>query len=200
MTLLGLIRHGETEWNRLGKMQGHADIPLTDETRSMLKSFRPPTLLQDAVWLTSPLDRARETAKLLGVQDASVHQRLIETDWGDWQGLTLKELRSNLGETFLAQEGKGRHFRPPNGESPGDVMNRLRPFLEEVGQSVRPCAAVTHKGVIRAVLALAYNWDMTTPAPVKLTWQAAHLFEVAPNGNVSAVEMNVPFTHIAEGA
>ncbi len=200
MTLLGLIRHGETEWNRLGKMQGHADIPLTDETRTLLKCFRPPEILQDAVWLTSPLGRARETAKLLGVQNASVHERLIETEWGDWQGLTLKELRSNLGEAFLAQEGKGRHFQPPNGESPADVMNRLRPFLAEVGQWDRPCAAVTHKGVIRAVLALAYEWDMTTPAPVKLTWQAAHLFEVTSNGDVCVVEMNVPFAHIAEGA
>ena len=199
MTMLGLIRHGETEWNRLGKMQGHADIPLTDETRSVLKKCQPPTILQDALWLTSPLERARDTAMLLGVHNAAVHHLLIETDWGDWQGLTLEELRSSLGDAFLQQEGKGRHFRPPNGESPADVMSRLQPFLNEVGRSGRKCAAVTHKGVIRAVLALAYNWDMTTPAPIKLTWQATHLFDITPDGSVRPLEMNVPFVNIAEG-
>ena len=196
MTVLGLIRHGETKWNRLGKMQGHADIPLTDDARLTLKHCRPPSALQNATWLTSPLSRARETATLLGIHGALIDNRLIETNWGEWQGLTISELRSTLGEAFLAQEGKGRHFQPPKGESPADVMTRLHPFLVDIGTRGQKSAAVTHKGVIRAALALAYDWDMTTPAPVKLTWQAAHLFEVAQDGGIRPLEMNVPFNRL----
>ncbi len=192
MPLLGLIRHGETEWNRLGKMQGHADIPLTEEAHQQLAQLAPPPALAGAQWFVSPLARARQTARLLGISDAIAEERLIETDWGDWQGYTTAQLREELGAKFLENEGKGRHFRPANGESPADVIERVQPFLAQIGARERPVGTVTHKGVIRAVFALAYDWDMMNKAPIKLTWQAAHLFDVAPDGAVRPVEMNVP--------
>ena len=173
-------------------MQGRANISLTVDARQVLSERRPPDVLNNARWMTSPLSRARETARALGIADAQVDDRLIETDWGDWQGKTIKGLREDLGEAFLENEGKGRDFRPPHGESPADVIIRIRSFLAMVGAQAGPYAVVTHKGVIRAVLALAYDWDMTTKAPVKLTWQAAHLFDVSPEGHPSPLEMNVP--------
>ncbi len=192
MPLLGLIRHGETGWNRQGKMQGHADIPLTPEARQALSSMGPPEELCGAEWYSSPLGRAKETAVAFGIAAPQIDERLIETDWGDWQGKTINGLREEYGASFLANEAKGRHFRPPNGESPADVITRVEPFLLKIGKQEQPCAAVTHKGVIRAVLALAYDWDMTTKAPVKLSWLAAHLFHVSPSGAVSPFRMNVP--------
>ena len=180
-------------------MQGRADIPLTADARQTLSLLRPPALLSNAEWYSSPLSRARDTARALGIHDFRIDDTLIETDWGNWQGQTLKGLRESLGSVFLENEGKGRHFRPPNGESPADVITRLRPFLTFIGQRDAPCAAVTHKGVIRAVMALAYDWDMTVNAPVKLTWQAAHLFHISPAGDPSPYEMNVPLARKDEG-
>lgn len=194
MPLLGLIRHGETEWNALGKMQGRADVPLTDKTRETLLRLAPPQQLHDATWYTSPLSRAQETARLLGVKNAEPDRRLIETDWGEWQGKTLAELRDELGPQFLENEGKGRHFKPTNGESPADIMGRIQPFFDEISAKKGPIGAITHKGVIRAVLSLAYNWDMKSAAPVRLIWQTAHLFEIDPKGGVHPIEMNVPLS------
>ena len=192
MPLLGLIRHGETEWNRQGRMQGRADIPLTEDARHTLSGSRPPDELSQAEWYSSPLARAKETAAALGIAAPRLDDRLIETDWGGWQGKTIGDLRTAYGTAFLENEGRGRHFRPSNGESPADVIRRIHPFLAMIGQKEGPCAAITHKGVIRAVLALAYDWDMTAKEPVKLSWHAAHLFHIPPSGQPSPVQMNVP--------
>ena len=192
MTLLALIRHGETAWNKKRRMQGHADIPLTDEGRQKLATLCVPDTLKIARWYTSPLSRARETAQCLGIDGALADRRLIETDWGHWQGKTIAQLREELGNDFLENEAKGLDFRPPGGESPRDVIHRLAPFLAEVADSRLPSGAVTHKGVIRAVLSMAYDWDMTVKAPVALTWQCVHLFEVRPGGKIHPVQMNMP--------
>ncbi len=54
---------------------------------------------------------------------------LIEMDWGDWEGLTLDEICARHGEEFARNEARGLDFRPPGGESPREVLERLRPWL-----------------------------------------------------------------------
>ena len=87
MTALVLIRHGATQWNLDGRIQGRADPPLAPEGRAEVSAWRlPPDLADDPgfgdwVWLTSPLARARETAALLHAAPVSVEPALIEMDW-----------------------------------------------------------------------------------------------------------------------
>ena len=193
MTSVAFIRHGRTAWNAERRIQGHTDTQLSPEGREELLRFSAPHCLAGRHWHVSPLTRAVETARLLGPGAFRVEPRLIEMGWGEWEGRTLADLRARHGDEMLANEAQGVHFRPPGGESPAEVQARLQSWFAEIAGRGRPVVAVSHKGLIRAVLALAYEWDMLGRAPVRLTWNAAHLFDVSADGQITPHEMNVPF-------
>jgi probable phosphoglycerate mutase len=197
MTPLVLIRHGATQWNLDGRIQGRADPPLAPEGRAEVSAWRlPPDLADDpgfadCVWLTSPLARARETAALLHAAPITVEPALIEMDWGDWEGRRLAELRSEGGQDMAAREARGLDFRPPGGETPREVRARLRPLLERLEAAGRATIAVTHKGVIRALYTLASGWDMTGRPPEKLRNACAHRFQLGPGGAPDTAQLNL---------
>jgi len=182
MTLLAVIRHGPTEWNEDARLQGHSDVPLSSAGRLLVASWRVPSQLVDFEWLTSPLKRAVETATLLTHGDVAKDHRLIEMDWAEWEGRRLLDLRAELGIEMTTLEAKGLDFRPPGGESPRDVQQRLQGLLEERRRFARPTVAVCHKGIIRALYALAANWDMTGKPPHKLQANCAHLLRITSDG------------------
>jgi broad specificity phosphatase PhoE len=188
MTWLALIRHAPTEWNGQGRLQGRRDPPLDP---SAVPNWRVPPELAGFRWLSSPLRRAVETARLIGVTDVAVEPRLTEMDWGDWEGRTLAELRARLGPALADNEAAGLDFRPSGGESPRHVQARLTPLFAELADAGRATAAITHKGVIRAVLALATGWDMRGKAPAPLSWSAAHLFRLDAAGRPSVERLNI---------
>ena len=180
MTELALIRHGTTAWNTAGRMQGRRDVPLSQAGRSALAGLRPPPEVDGFVWLSSPLVRAVETAELLSGESPELDPRLVELDWGEWEGLTLEELRAAHPE-MAANEERGLDFQPPGGESPRQVQDRIRPLLTELAGRP-PRVAVTHKGVMRAIMALAYDWPMRGRPPLKLSRHAVHLFILEADG------------------
>ncbi|MDP7545772.1 MAG: histidine phosphatase family protein, partial [Alphaproteobacteria bacterium] len=135
MTLLGMIRHGRTAWNNDGRLTGRADIPLTDEGRLALAGLRPPKQLDGATWHVSPLLRARQTAALLSQTEVHIDERLVEMDFGAYEGRTLEELRADPNAGMAANEDNGLDFLPPGGESPRMLQQRLRPFLADLGQA-----------------------------------------------------------------
>jgi probable phosphoglycerate mutase len=139
--------------------------------------------------VTSPLLRARETAALLGLEDATPEPRLAEMDWGRWEGRTLAELRALPG--MAAREAAGLDFRPDGGESPREVQARALDFLRDCAAAGAPTLAVTHKGVIRAVLALATGWTMQGEAPVRLRWDRLHVFALGADGTPRVERLNV---------
>ncbi len=196
MTRLALIRHGPTRYNEAGRMQGRIDEPLSAAGRAAVGGWRLPSgidpELTGADWVSSPLIRARETARLLGGPESTIEARIIEMDWGRWEGRRLDELRAELGAAMAENESRGVDFRPDGGESPRDVQVRVAPWLAALGKQRRPTLAVTHKGVIRAIYALAVDWDMTGKPPARLARAAAHLFTVAPDGRVAVEQLNLP--------
>lgn len=204
MTLLGMIRHGRTAWNGDGRMTGRADISLTEEGKMALAGLRPPRELDGATWHVSPLLRARQTAAILSgtgdVADGSekhpttlrTEDRLIEMDFGAYEGHTLEELRADPQAGMAENEDRGLDFLPPGGESPRMVQQRLSPFLAQLGQAGGRHIAVAHKSVIRAIFAAAYDWNMLGRPPVKLRWERAHLFRLDGQGGVRPWRMNVP--------
>jgi broad specificity phosphatase PhoE len=201
MTMLALLRHGTTEWNLAGRMQGRRDTALSEAARECLAASRLPPELAGFTWLTSPLQRAVATAAALGIADAKPEPRLVEMDWGDWEGRTLAELRARpanimpadimAADLMAEREAAGLDFTPPGGESPRAVQRRLAPLLAELAAAGHPVGAVTHKGVIRAVLALATGWDLRGKPPARLDWRCVHLFRLDAAGHPSPLRLNL---------
>jgi probable phosphoglycerate mutase len=184
MTRLALLRHADTAWSAAGRIQGRTDVPLLDKISLDLSCSREMRVV------TSPLSRCVETAALLGVPDAAREPRIIEMDWGEWEGRTLAELRERLGEAMAENEARGLDFRPPGGESPRAVIERIKPWLRKTAAEGVPTLAVTHRGVIRAILAEATGWDMRGPPPAKLDWRAVHFFRLDAQGRPSIERLN----------
>ena len=193
MTALLFIRHGPTVWNEAGRIQGRRDVPLHCDARAALSRQRPPDGFGERCrWMASPLLRARQTAEALGAKGIEIEPRLVEMDWGEWEGRSLPALRAEIGDAMRENESRGLDFETPAGDSPRRVQARLRPWLVEIGEDGRPVVAVSHKGVGRALLSLAIGWDMKDKAPVRLRWEHAHRFEVSRAGEPSLVEPNIP--------
>ena len=194
MIELVMIRHGPTAWNAEGRMQGRSDQPLSEAGRLEVGTWRVPMAFQSHHWVASPLARTRETAALLGYPDAEPEPAVIETDWGEWEGQRLEDLRARLGARMAAMEARGLDFRPPGGERPRDVQDRLRPWLVRLAEAGKPTVAVCHRGVIRALYSLATGWDFIGKPPVKLRHAAAHRFRIEAAGPPTVVQMNLPLT------
>ena len=190
--IVALVRHGRTAWNDAGRMQGRADVSLSEAGRAQVRGWRLPAALAAAQFVASPLARACETAALLGVERVPIDAALIEMDWGAWEGETLERLRALHDIEFAAQSARGLDFRPPGGESPRDVQRRVAAWLAGSSGHRGPVVAVTHQGVIRSVMALLTGWDMTGKAPVRLADDVVHVLDVGAGGVVNGVDWNIP--------
>lgn len=184
--LFALLRHADTAWSAEGRIQGRSDVPLSDAGRMAFRSFRLPEDCSGMRVVTSPLARCVETARLLGAGEAPREPRLAEMSWGAWEGRKLADLRAELGRAMVENEARGWDFRPQGGESPREVLARVRSWLAELRE---PTLAVTHRGVIRAVLASACGWDMLGKPPAKLEWDAVHLFRLT-GGEIRMERLN----------
>ncbi len=182
MTLLAVIRHGPTAWNRERRLQGRCDIPLDAEGVAEVAGWKLAPGFSSFDWTASPLARARRTAAILAGGAVPCSPALIEMDWGEWEGRRLAELRAELGSAMTENEARGLDFRPPEGESPRMVQRRLAPWLAEVARRGRPTVAVAHRGVLRALYAEATGWNMTGRPPRALSSPTAHLFDIAADG------------------
>ena len=185
------IRHGPTRWNEDGRIQGRTDMPLSPAGRAAVKNWAVPAEFHTFDWITSPLRRARETARLLGFPDCPADARLAEADWGEWEGLVLTKLRRDLGETLRRNEARGLDLSPPGGESPRQVRARLDGWLREIGAAGRSTVAVSHNGVIRAAYSLATGWEMATEPEIRRGHDWAHHYTVDACGRLSVLRLNI---------
>jgi probable phosphoglycerate mutase len=194
---LALIRHGPTAWNADKRIQGRTNVPLSAEGRATVATWRVPAEIATYQMLVSPLARARETADLLGLTPARVEPALAERSWGIWEGERLPELRERYGAEMKSWEGRGLDFRPPEGESPRDLQARLTPLLARLAAEGTDTLAVTHRGVIRSLYALATGWDMRAEAPDKLRDGCVQLLALARDGTPRVLALNRPLTATA---
>jgi broad specificity phosphatase PhoE len=157
VTELLLVRHGETDWNRERRFQGHADPPLNDAGREQAHELAESLAREgiDAIY-TSDLQRARETAEILAARFGSevvALRELREIDVGDWQGLTWPEIEERH------PDGAARWGRDGHGWDGGETYDQLR---ERIVAALRGIAArhpgqrvlvVGHGGTVRATRA-----------------------------------------------
>ncbi len=191
MISLAMIRHGPTDWNKDRRLQGRTDVPLSAEGRAAAARWRLPPGILDYHPVSSPLRRAVKTAALLGMEDPEIEPRIQEMGYGEWEGQNLDDLRRDLGREMEDNEARGLDFRAPGGESPREVQARLTPWLTEVAARGRPTVAVSHHGILRALLSLATGWQMTGNPPEKITWGTIHYFELDESGNIAVDRLNV---------
>lgn len=178
MIRLALLRHGHTAWNRAGQIQGRTDIPLDDEARTHLAALHLPDGWDGADVVASPLARAVETAQIVTNRTPLREPALMEMDWGAWEGRKGVELRADLQSGFRDIEDWGWNYRPPQGECPDDLRQRLRPWIAGLQ---RDTIAVCHIGVMRVIMAMATGWDFDGPAP--FTIKRDRLFVLHIDGN-----------------
>ncbi|MCP1502349.1 putative phosphoglycerate mutase [Curtobacterium herbarum] len=150
---LVLVRHGETEWSKSGQHTGRTDIPLTEN--GVAQAERAARYLADrdfALALSSPLARARETARIIGV-DPEHDEDLYEWDYGAYEGLTTPQIKvQRHGPWDLWTDGV------PAGDTPGENAAEVRVRVERVINRARPVLAegqdaifVAHGHVLRAL-------------------------------------------------
>jgi len=188
---LALLRHGPTDWNALGRIQGHVDIALSEEGLARMRELRPPPSFAQARAYASPMQRARQTAQALGLENPALDARLMEQNWGRWEGLSRAEILARDGEDAFAQAGLKLRFRPPGGESTEELHDRVAAFLKDVARQERDAIAVTHLGVLRAAYTLASGWDMCLPMPLDLDISKVLILSLTREGVPTIAELNV---------
>jgi 2,3-bisphosphoglycerate-dependent phosphoglycerate mutase len=164
VTTIHLARHGETDWNRELRWQGHADPPLNEEGRRQADALATRLVATPlAAVYSSDLRRAAETAEIvagrLGLPVAT-DPALREIDVGSWEGFTLAELEARSPEAVARWEETGEHGWE-GGESHEQMAARVREAVRSIaarhdGEEV---LVVTHGGPIRALKALAAGLD-----------------------------------------
>lgn len=189
---IAFLRHGPTDWNEQGRIQGRTDIPLSQAGREKMAGLAPPAGFETARAFVSPLSRARETATLLGLSDPVIDARLSEHHWGEWEGLTRAEILARDGEDAFERAGHGIDFTPKGGESTRALLARLSSFLGEISAVRSDAIAVAHRGVLRSAYTLATGWDMLTPMPAKLDLSQALVLSFDERGVPSIAGLNVP--------
>ena len=191
---IALLRHGPTEWNALGKVQGHTDIPLSEAGLARMRALRLPFDARRVY--ASPLLRARQTVKALGLRDPILDSRLMEQNWGAWEGLTRAEILARDGPDAFVKAGseQGDAFRPGNGESTGELHARVASFLSDVARQDCDAVAVAHLGVLRAAYTLATGWDMATPMPAELDVSRILLLSLTKDGQPKIEKLNLDFS------
>jgi len=174
-----LARHGQTAYNAEGRFQGHLPVPLNalgrDQAATLAQAAAPLGVAE--LWC-SPLERARETAEVVGAQiglDPVQDARFAETDCGDWTDRWFAEVQREDPERFARFVAGDPGFAFPGGESFAQQTQRVAAGLEALrAQEATPILVVCHGVTIR--LALAHATD-TDPR------------EVAPVGNAEVVEL-----------
>lgn len=192
-----LLRHAETEWNAQNRIQGRADIPLSASGRDDARTWILPLALSPGRWVTSPMTRAIQTADAMGVT-ATIEPSLIEMDWGTWEGETLPSLRQRLGQAFGDNEDRGLDFTPPDGESPRMVQARVMPWLQSLASEPADVGVIAHKGVIRAIVALAANWDMLGKPPARVSSGSAQIIGISEAGTMTLEATDVRLSETSD--
>lgn len=170
-----IFRHGQTDWNVAGRMQGHTDIPLNDVGRAQAEKLREFFVREPVeVFFSSDLERAAETARIARgelrvpiIKDA----RLRETNMGLAEGLTVDELVKAWGpeawEQWRSLAKEHVHYRFPQGESRAEQVARLITALEDFlrESNYSKVAVASHGGSIRRIVHHLVP-DLTSPIVV----------------------------------
>lgn len=163
------VRHGQTDWNAEGRLQGQADTDLNDLGRA--QATRNGHALAELVgdpskfdFVASPMRRTRETMERLRLamglpaDGYRIDPRLVEIHFGDWQGQTFEELEAGDPGCYARRESDKWGFVPPgkDAESYAALATRVRPVLDALADNT---VCVAHGGILRAAFSILTGVD-----------------------------------------
>ncbi len=183
---LYLVRHGQTEWNKQGVMQGRLDSPLTELGRKQAYSLAQRLAHEhyDAVY-ASPTPRAHNTARII-FQDRDVHigldERLREIYMGDWEGLTFETVQAREAEQFDHFCNRPHLFNKAGAETYQELFDRVSAFIRdlEAQHMEQKVLVVTHGATLLGFIMhykkenLADFWEWGLCPPASLTHISVH--------------------------
>jgi len=196
-TTFGLLRHGQTEWNLLKKIQGSADSPLSSAGREHCRQWA--KVLDGCRWariLASDQGRARETVAILNSQwrvPESFDPRLREQNWGEWEGLTIPTIEKEFADQLQARVALGWQFSAPGGETRLAVRERAFAALGDAaarwpGEKI---LVICHQGVIKTTLYSLTGREFIPGDDPLLHHDRLHLI-ACDNGQFHPVRLNIP--------
>ncbi|MBI5090294.1 MAG: histidine phosphatase family protein [Actinobacteria bacterium] len=194
-TNLLVIRHGQSEWNAVGRWQGRADVALDEAGRLQAAEAALVLGTFDAVW-SSDLQRAHLTAsiiaEILGIGPVLVDARLAETDVGPWEGLTQREVEEGWPGFLAARR------RPEGFEAYDDAAQRMLAALVDIAahHPGGEVLVVSHGGVIRAARRLLQAPDVRL-ANLAGSWFAVEADRVVPGDQVALIEHTRPASDVS---
>jgi broad specificity phosphatase PhoE len=179
------IRHGETDWNVEGRLQGQTEQPLNQRgfAQSRQVGATLAKLLKgqtDLPFISSPMQRTRQTMELmraamgLAPDDYTLDRRLIEITFGRWEGSLWKEIQARDPVGAAARDADKWNALPPDGESYAMLTERVRPLIASL---TGPTVVVSHGGVARAFMVLLSSTDPLAAAKADIRQGAVLLFE-----------------------
>lgn len=182
---LYFVRHGETDWNAQGRLQGQKDIPLNERGRLQAETAGRILLslgldVTTSLFWSSPLIRTRQTmeglrlAMGLPAQPYGADDRLKELAFGHWEGLTWPEVKLRDPALATARERDKWNVQPPEGESYVMLSARLKPFLDTLKG---PSIIVSHGGVGRVLMRELGGKDEDAAAETYIHQGVVYLFE-----------------------
>lgn len=173
-----LLRHGETPWSKIGRFAGLTDLELTPQGEAMASAARNKIdqLHFDRI-VASPLVRARRTAELLALGEVVVDARLVERDYGDYEGMTTEQIRAQAPGWNVWSDPV------PNGETIEAMTWRVDSFVRDLQHSnAGTTLVVAHAHLIRLFAARwlgleprhAQLFRLGTLGMVHLGWEREH--------------------------
>lgn len=195
-TEIFLIRHGETEWNASGRFQGSKDISLSQEGVIQAKFLKERLHNKFDYIYTSPLVRAIQTAELICNNTSAVpiiENELREINFGDWEGLTLDEIRTHYVSEFNSWKTDEMNGYLVGGDlslknSSLRAKNAiLRIAKERMGKKV---IIIAHGGIIKAGLIGVFDWKMTMYHKITLGNTAVSKLTFDESLNAALVALN----------
>lgn len=167
-----LIRHGETDWNNDGRIQGHTDTPLN--ARGIAQAEKLATRIAaegPEVIYSSPLSRASMTAKIIASRCNLVpifDDRLKEKGLGEMEGMTGADFKQRFPELYERWHTSHEHVPLPGEETPLDLQRRVQTFLDEL-RAKHPgstrVAVVSHGGTIGMLIGTVIGLDVKKRFP-----------------------------------
>jgi probable phosphoglycerate mutase len=152
-TRILLVRHGETDWNAAGRIQGHSDTPLNAAGRQQARQAAQRLAREPIRALySSDLARAFETATIIGEPlglTVVTSTRLRERRYGAWEGLTAAEIQVRYPEQFVMWRARSTDFVPPQGETRSQLLTRALEELQTIARQhvSEVVVVVTHGGL-----------------------------------------------------
>jgi broad specificity phosphatase PhoE len=187
--VIAFVRHGQTDLNRGGRLQGRLDTSLSPLGREQAAALgRGFASLPVARVVSSPLQRARDTAAAIAdahARPVEVDDRLIELDYGEWDGLPLAEVARADWAAWRADPG----FAPPGGERLTDVSGRVADFCADV-LSDDLVVAVSHVSPIKAAVCAALAVDERTTWRMHLDVASVTRIGRRPDGGAYLLAFN----------